>query len=361
MKYVRTYGKFRNLNNLQSLNEEFIGGLIKGSLSKLFNLFAEPFKDLANDIKKMFKEDDLGTVKDIIMTNFNQAIDSSQKEIPKINEEGALTDIMPKMIEQLVNLANNIEKDVTQGLGKDKTTPFTNAAKSVILGNKEAKWPGLVGALDPNNAVALKFNGGQKINYKFNKAAYDKALTDAGAKGGGNVLKDKKDAATKFFDALQKDVTNFIEKELTDDELKDIYSKAGGKSEGGSDVDLLKSYGVEKKEDLVGKEVRYKREDFDTNKKPEEQVENIGKLKVKSIDGDELKLDGKSGEIKKKVSDLLPAESAGENAKKAAEVLGKIKSDEPKMAKVVKFAEFLQDEKNKDKVTEIEKLMGEEA
>ena len=361
MKYVRTYGSFRSLNNLETLNEEFVGGLIKGALSKLFNLFSEPFKDLANDIKKMFKEDDLGTVKDIIMTNFNQAIDSAQKEIPKINEEGALTDIMPKMIEQLVNLANNIEKDVTQGLGKDKTTPFTNAAKAVILGNKEAKWPGLVGALDPNNATALKFNGGQKINYKFNKAAYDKALTDAGAKGGANVLKAKKDAATKFFDALQKDVANYIERELTDDELKDIYSKAGGKPEGGDDANLLKSYGVEKKEDLVGKEVRYKTKKFDNNKKPEEQPDNIGKLKVLSVEEDGLKLDGKEADFVKKMNDILPAESAGENAKKAAEVLGKIKTDEPKMAKVTKFAEFLQDEKNKDKIAEIEKLMSGEA
>jgi hypothetical protein len=31
------------------------------------------------------------------------------------------------------------------------------------------------------------------------------------------------------------------------------------------------------------------------------------------------------------------------------------------MGKVVKFAEFLQDDKNKDKVTEIEKMMGGQA
>ena len=29
---------------------------------------------MANDFKKMFKEDDFGTLKDIVMTNFNQAI-----------------------------------------------------------------------------------------------------------------------------------------------------------------------------------------------------------------------------------------------------------------------------------------------
>lgn len=357
--------KFREY---QKINEEFIGGLIKGALGKLFNLFAAPFKDMANDIKKMFKEDDLGTIKDIIMTNFNQAIDSSQKELPKITEEGAITDLMPKMIDQLVQLANGIEKDVTQGLGKDKTSAFTNAAKAVILGNKEAKWPGLVGAIDPNNAVALKFNGNIKINYKFNKAAYDKAITDAGAKGGSNVLKAKIAAASKFLDDLQKDVAGYIEKELTDDELKDIYSKAGGKPAGDENemtYDKLKEL-FDKKTPVIYLLKDKKKDDYDPKKKPDEQKDIIG-VKVINALNDQNKEDSvtflnsdEKPTIKKSYADIIgPAEDqGGENAKKAADVLGKIKKDETKMGQVVKFAEFLQDEKNKDKVAEIEKMMG---
>lgn len=357
--------EIKKFSEYQSINEEFIGGLIKGALGKLFNVFAAPFKDLANDIKKMFKEDDLGTIKDIIMTNFNQAIDSAQKEIPKVTEEGAITDIMPKMIDQLVQLANNIEKDVTQGLGKEKTKSFTDAAKAVILGNKEAKWPGLVGALDPNNPIALKFNGGIKINYKFNKVAYDKALTDAGAKGGANVLKAKKDAAIKFLDDLQKDVAGYIEKELTDDELKDIYSKAGGP--GGEDemtYDKLKEL-FDKKTPVIYLLKDKKKEEYDPKKKPEEQAMIVGVKPIEALNDQNkpdsvvfLDKDGKPT-IKKSYADIIgPGVAAGENAKKAAEVLGKIKQDEEKMGKVVKFAEFMQDDKNKDKVAEIEKMMG---
>jgi len=355
--------EIKKFNEYEPINEEFLAGLIKGALGKVFNLFAAPFKDMANDIKKLFKEDDLGTIKDIIMTNFNQAIDSMQKEIPKITDDGAVTDIMPKMVDQLVQLANNIEKDVAQGLGKDKTSAFTNAAKAVILGNKEAKWPGIVGALDPTNTVALKENGNIKINYKFNRAAYDKAVADAGAKGG---LKAKKDAATKFLDALQKDVSGYIEKELTDDELKDIYNKAGGKKAGEGEMtyDKLKEL-FDKKTPVIYLLKDKKKEEYDDKKKPEEQTNIIG---VKPIDtlNDQNKPDSvvfldKDGKptIKKSYAEIIgPGEADGDNAKKAAEVLGKIKQDEEKMGKVVKFAEFMQDDKNKDKVTEIEKMMG---
>ena len=49
---------------------------------------------------------------------------------------------------------------------------------------------------------------------------------------------------------------------------------------------------------------------------------------------------------------------AGENAKKAADALGKIKADEEKMGKVATYAEFIQNDANKDKIGEIEKIIG---
>ena len=345
----------RKFKDYRRINEEFIFGMIKGALGKLFNLFAAPFKDLVNDIKKMFKESDLGTIKDIILTNLDQAIDAAQKEIPKLTDEGALTDLMPKMIEQLANLATNIEKDVTVGLGKDKAPAFAAAAKAVILGNKEAKWAGIVGYLDPNNAVALKNNGGIKItNFKYNKAVYDKLLSDAGAKGG---IKQKKVAASKFFDDLQNYLDDYIEKELTDEELKKIYNDAGGEAVGGAEEEaLLKSYGVSKKDELVGKEVSYKKKKYDANKKPEEQKQNIGKLKVLSVKDDGLELDGQDADFIKKMGDILPGAAKGENAKKVAQILGKIKDDDM-MGKIAKFSEFIQDDKNKDKVEEIDAIL----
>lgn len=356
--------EIKKFKDYEPINEEFIGGLIKGALGKLFNVFSAPFKDLANDFKKLFKEDDPNSVKSIIMTNFNQAVDGAQKEIPKITEDGSLTDIMPKMITSLVQLANNLEKDIIAGLGKDKATPTTKIAKAVILGDKGANWAGIVGLLDPSSADAIKYNGGIKTTYKYNKTAYEKALTDAGAKGGANALKSKKDAATKFLDAMQKDIQTQLDKEFTEEEIKKLYDE---QIKGGGDAmtyDKLKEL-YDKKTPVIYLLKDKKKEDYDPKKKPEEQVEVVGVKPMNALNDQNrddsvtfLDKDNKPT-IRKSYKDIIgPGESEGDNAKKAHEVLGKIKGDEEKMGKVVKFAEFMQDDKNKDKVTEIEKLMG---
>ena len=69
--------------------------------------------------------------------------------------------------------------------------------------------------------------------------------------------------------------------------------------------------------------------------------------------------DGKPTIIKTKAEVMGKSEAApaGENAKKAQEALGKIKADEEKMGKVASFAEFIQNDANKDKVAEIEKIL----
>lgn len=358
-----TIQKFSEYKDSEKLNEEFIGGLIKGALGKLFNVFSAPFKDMANDFKKMFKEDDFGTLKDIVMTNFNQAIDAAQKEIPKVQTDGDLTNIMPTMIGQLVQLANNIGKDVTQGLGKDKTTQVTAAARAVILGNKEAKWQGLVGYLDPTNKEALKNNGGLQVKYNFSKTKYDEALTNAGKKG-GDALKAKRDAASKFFDGLQKDVANFLEKELTDEEIKNIYDKSG--KGGGADemtYDKVKDF-YDKKIPVIYLLKDKTKADYDPKKKPEEQTDVVG-VKIINAINDQNKDDSvtflnkdNNPTIKKSYADIIGPgeEQKGENAKKTADILGRIKDDEEKMGNVAKFAEFV--EKDPTKAAEIIKNIG---
>jgi hypothetical protein len=362
--------KVKKFQDYRRINEEFnFGSAIKGALSKLFNLFAAPFKDLANDIKKLFKVSDLGTVKDILLANLNQAIDAAQKEIPNIKESSSLTDLLPKMLDQLANLGTNIDKEVISALGKDKGVPFAKAAKAVILGSKSANFAGIVGIIDPGNEIAKKYNGGVVSSTKFEntRSKYEKLLSNLDdtnkKKTDQEKLKIKKPFAIKYFDALQKEMSTYIEKELTDEELIDIYNSAGGEAtDAQSGEELLKSYGVTKKEELVGKEVRYKTKAFDDKKKPEEQKDNIGKLKVLKVTPDGLFFDGEKEDFEKKMNDILPAEDAGENAKKVGEILGKIKTDEEKMDKIRKFSEFIQDDTNKDKVVkawpEILKLMS---
>ena len=107
-----------------------------------------------------------------------------------------------------------------------------------------------------------------------------------------------------------------------------------------------------------------KKEEYDEKKKPEEQKEVVGVKKIEKIEGDKIFFKAQDGEdiIKTKLEIMGKSEGgvAGENAKKAQEALGKIKQDEEKMGKVATFAEFIQNDANKDKIAEIEKLMGTE-
>lgn len=224
MKYVKSFESHRLQRNieLEPINEEFIGKLIKGALSKLFQAFSAPFKDLIDDIKKSFKEDDPNSIKNIILTNLNQAIDSAQKLI-RSNDIKSVTDveaIIENFQTTLVDLSNSIGKDFGSAIGdKGKASAASEVAKAVLVGNKEAGWKGIIGLLkDPN--------------YKYSVQGYRNAIQLAiKGKADNQQLKLAQDASSKFFDAFQKDLTLQINKELTEEELKKIYDdakKAGG-------------------------------------------------------------------------------------------------------------------------------------
>ena len=309
--------EIKKFNEYEPINEEFIGGLIKGALGKLAGLFSAPFKDLANDFKKMFKEDDPNSLKSVVMTNVNQAIDGAQKEINNLQDETAVIGVMDNMVNTLIQLGQNVGKDIETAFGKDKAQPI-------------------------------------KKNYidQVNKA---------------KDIKTKKSVANKFFDDLQKNLQAELDKDFTEEEIKkawDDAKKKTGQDGGEMTYDKLKEL-FDKKTPVIYLLKDKKKEEYDDKKKPGEQANIVGVKPIDSLNDQNkpdsvvfLDKDGKPT-IKKSYAEIIgPGEAAGDNAKKAAEVLGKIKQDEEKMAKVVKFAEFMQDDKNKDKVTEIEKMMG---
>jgi len=108
-----------------------------------------------------------------------------------------------------------------------------------------------------------------------------------------------------------------------------------------------------------------KKEEYDSTKKPEEQKNIVGVKKIEKIEGDNITFLDKYGkEFPKTLIEIIgksEGEDKSEEAKKAAEALGKIKTDPEKMNKVAKFADFLQNDANKDKVAEIEKILGGDA
>jgi len=324
-------------NEYRKINEEFIGSLIKGGLSKLFSFFNDAFKDLGSDFKSMFKEDDPSTIKDIIMKNVDQAVDGSQKEIINLKSDGDILGIMDNMVVKLTELANGMAKDVEGAITKEKAKPVEVIAKAILLGNKEVDFVGIVGALDPSAGILKK-----DINFKYSKKNYVAEVNK------GKDIASKKSLASKFFDNFQKEIKNELEKGITDEEIKNMYNKlsTGGEYKVGDSVIYL----------LKNK----KKEEYDPKKKPEEQKEIVGVKKIEKIDGDKYFFTTTDGEdfFKTKLEIMGKSEViSGENAKKAADALGKIKQDEEKMGKVANFAEFIQNDANKDKIDEIEKII----
>jgi hypothetical protein len=378
MKHIKGYKSFNQVN------EEFVFSAIKGALGKVMQAFSNTFKDFKDDFKKMFKEDDPNSIKGIIMTNFNQAIDGAQKMLSsKEVDENGINNLMNTIIDELFKLGEGLDKDVDTALGKDKSAGAKAVAKAILLGNKEAQWAGIVGLLDP-----ARGKSGIKTNYKYSKAAYETALTTAGKAGGANALKARKDAATKFFDNMQKDIVNQLNKEFSEEEVKKIYDdtmdksgqKSGGKTIildwGDVDIELTDMTEDETKKVYKG-ESGFKIIKSGSKKiMDNDYVKISGKAKkgdrVKmteiirngaptKIDGNDFYETGALVEIKedgKVVDEVTFLDTTNDDAKKAAESLGKIKQDPEKMKKVATFSDFLQDEKNKDKIAEIEKIMA---
>lgn len=355
MGHIRKFESFRN-NKVDRVNEEFILGAIKGALGSVMAAFGNTFKDFSNDFKKMFKEDDPNSIKSIIMTNFNQAVDGAQKKLgDKSVDEPSVNGLMDMITTDLAKLADGLDKDLVAALGKDKVSGPKDVAKAILIGNKEAKWAGIVGLLDPS-----KGKSGLQTNYKYSKVAYEAALTTAAKASPNDTLKARKDAANKFLDNMQKDIQSQLDKEFSEEEIQKVYDDAKKKAgQGGTEY-------------VVGDNVIYllkdkKKEDWDKLTDDQKKLPNdapantlVGVKVINKIEGDNITFLDKDNKPFTKTKDEIISkaeDTRSEDAKKAAESLGKIKNDPDKMKKVATFSDFLQDEKNKDKVAEIEKLM----
>jgi hypothetical protein len=363
--------KFNQYKNDELIKEEFILKAIKGALGKLANFFAAPFKDLANDIKKLFKEDDPNSLVSVITTNFDQAVDGAQKEINNIQDEAAVLGIMDNFCNSLVELSNNIGKDVETALGKGKSKAVVELSKAILLGNKQIDFVGIVGLIDPMKGLTKK-----DVKYKYSKQNYIAELNKA------KDLKAKKQIATKFLDNFQVDLKKRISVDVTPEEIENIYKefkkKSGEKQSGivldwgDVEISLEKVEGEEGvfKITKSGSKMIVLEEGKDMTTKIEGTAKVGQKVKLTQLtkSGAEFKIKGKSeyetGNLEKiivdgkEVKEYAFSEGGGDDVKKAQEVLGKIKNDPDKMGKVVKFAEFIQDDVNKDKVGELEKIMS---
>jgi hypothetical protein len=280
MKYVKTYESFKVNKKEEELNEEFLGDVFKaakGALKNFLGGLLAPFKSLKDDFKKGLKFEE-------IKTKMSGALDTMLKNatanINKAKDEGEINQMIDAFMKEI----------------DEKMVEFDKEIKSV----KESKiYEGKVQDALIGGRVLF---GMLKDEYNKVKADFDKKYAAA------KDLNGKKQMAV----ARIKAVVEGFKKKVNDEKLvkaaTDKY-KTDNKIEAapaGENPDLLKSYGVEKKEDLVGKEVRYKTKAYDANKKPEEQPENIGKLKVLKVTPDGLFFDGEKEDFEKKMADVLP-------------------------------------------------------
>jgi|GEM_PF-3885863 len=339
MTYIRNYVSYKRYIKI---NEELIGKSIQGILSKLFG--SESLKDMMSDIKKSFNETDPNSIKGIIITNFNRSIDKVKKILrnKNISKPEDVINIIDEFTTNLTNIANNIDKDIDVESEKSKNKGAKMIAKSILLGNKEAEWNGFIGLMNDEK-------------YKYSKSKYIDELNRIIKNGGQNVLKSCQDFASKFFDNLQKDISSQLNANLSENEITKIFNDAN------KGVNTTITFDYNKLKSFYDKKipVRYKKNGYDDNKKPEEQKNGVIGIKLIDTIDDQgnVGFKGENGTFRKKYSDILgPEEQKNDVNKNLAIELGKIKNNKEKMGSIDRYVKFLQTAP-RNKIAEVDNLI----
>jgi hypothetical protein len=177
--------------------------------------------------------------------------------------------------------------------------------------------------------------------------------------------KKKKDAIVNWCEKTLFPQIDKLADAITEDEVnKYLESKKIPVPEAGPEVEYK-----------VGDNVVYKREKFDQakwdaltdddKKKPNEgkmkelQADEIGIKKISKIEGDKVSFEG--ADFTKTMADILmkTEEVKAEGQEDLVKKLGDLKTKNPEsIKKVGTFVDFISDEANKDKVAEIDKIIG---
>lgn len=339
MRYIKGYGLYKQY---KKVNEEFVGKLVNGSLSNLLQVFSSPFKDIPEDIKRSFKDDDPNSIKNILVSSFNKAIDGSLKEIRNLKspipgkdgEDDSKNDdiesIIDGFITSLTDLANGIGKDFTSSItDKNQASGANELAKAILLGNKEADWEGIITYMnDPK--------------YKYSKPKYESILiTAAGQKTGVELFKAKQNASYGFFSEFQKDITSQLSKNFTEEEMKKVYDDAVKKGGG-----IVNAYDYNSLLNLKNKKVlvKYKLKGYDESKSAESQTFEIGQKEISELDEEKSTVTfiGNDGsKIVKKYSDILGPVDQKEEQKTGADVNREVTDNLKELSKNPKNIELI--------------------
>jgi len=368
MKYVKSFESHKNSKKLEPVNEELLGGVINffknlwnKAMTELDKLGENPKQE---DVAAWIGKNALNPSDDTFL--FKQIMDDFKKK-PEANDQDALT------------LVDSILNPETGSLGKQGLQPMMDALNKKYLPKKgetmhwlPADIQYVLKTIRDKAIVQYKFAGGpaegkvdpKKINVDLKDTVHlpdVKKLLTAATDG-----KKKKDAIVNWVEKTLVPQLLTFEKAITMEELdKNLetlkITLGGGAGEGG--------------DYKVGDTVVYKREKFvqeewdkltdDEKKKPNEgkmkelQADQIGIKKISKIEGDKISFEG-ADFTKEKGDILMKAEEVkAEGQEDLVKKLGELKTKKPEdIKKVGSFVDFISDEANKDKVAEIDKIIG---
>jgi hypothetical protein len=369
MKYVKSFESHKSSKKQEPVNEELLGGVIN-FFKNLWNKAVAELEKLGDkpkqeDITNWISTNTLNPADDSYM--FKQQMDDFKKK-PEANDQDCLT------------LVDGILNPETGALGKQGLQPMMDALnkKYPPKQGETMHWipadTQYVFQIVRNKAIVqYKFAGGptdgkvdpKKINVDLKDLIHlpdFKKLLTAAVDG-----KKKKEVTITWVEKTLIPQLVKFEQAITGDELdKNLADKKitfTGTGEG--------EVAVEYK---VGDTVVYKREKFDQvkwdaltdddKKKPEEgkmkelQAEAIGIKKISKIEGDKISFEG--ADFTKTMDDLLmKSEVEAEGQEDLTKKLGELKTKKPEdIKKVGTYVDFISDEANKDKVAEIDKIIG---
>lgn len=320
MKYIKTYE--------DHINEEFVGSLLaaaKGVFKNFLNSLAAPFKNLKEEFKKGLKREELRRkIGDMLDSILKSSIDN----INKAEDESAIIQMKEAFQKELDEKIIELDKEVT--LVKESSLILEGIVQDSIIGGTVLL-----------NVVKSKMD---EIKDEYDKKfAAAKDLSEKKKSAIEWVKKIVDDSKKKMLD--DKYINGLIDKYKVEKNIKGDTYKVG-------DTVIYLRQG-KTKQDWEGLSEELKKDPNKTN------IANV--KKISKIEGDKYYFIGKDGKEIVKTS----AEIIGKAGKvdtplnnELKDKLGKIKGDEDKMTKIDKFVDFVSDDTNKDKLGEIDKIIG---
>ena len=366
MKYVKSFESHRNSSKLEPVNEELFGNIV--------NFFKGLWSKAMEELKKLGEDPDTTKVKDWIADNpfnpsdnnylFKTVMDEFKKK-PEANDQDALT------------LVDSILNPETGVLGKQGLAPLYESLKKAYppqegepASSQYATFEYFFNTIRTKAIIQYKFAAStdgkvdpKKINIDLKDMTHlpdVKKLLTAATDG-----KKKKDAIVNWCEKTLFPQLDKLADAITEEEVnKNLESRKIPVPEAGPEGGYK-----------VGDNVVYKREKFDQakwdaltdddKKKPNEgkmkelQAEAIGIKKISKIEGDKVSFEG--AEFTKTMGDILmkTEEVKAEGQEDLVKKLSDMKTKKPEdIKKVGTFVDFISDEANKDKVAEIDKIIG---